>query len=653
MRLFLVKKSLNKALATLLTGAFFLAGCSGGGIPFIGPTATPTLEPTPTAVPIKTLVICLGQEPSSLYLYGDSSQSAWSIFESLYDGPIDTVNYQPQPVILENIPTEENGGITLQSVSVSEGDIVANTEGDLVALKQGVKVFPEGCTSADCAVEWDGTSELKVPQMVVKFKIKAGVNWSDGQPVTAEDSVYSYTIANDPATNASKVLSRKTADYSASDAQTVVWTGVPGYLTQNPSAFFWIPLPKHVLSTYSAEQLNSVEVATEKPIGWGPYMVDEWQKGDHIRMVKNPNYFRASEGLPKYDVVVYRFLGNVQSADITPVMTGECDVIDTSVSMEDQASSIRDLEMKGQLKAYFAEGPEWEGINFGIKPASYDDVFNPYLDRTDFFGDVRTRQAIASCINRDEIVHSNLYGKSTVPTTYLAPNHPFFVSDLTTYAFDPEKGEQLLDEVGWKDTDNDPTTPRVAVGVGNVQDDTPFSITYSATDSSLHSRIADQVKSDLGLCGIDVTVNLLSIGDMYASAPDGQIFGRAFDLAELGWTTGRIPPCYLYTSDEIPTAANEWLGTKRGGLNLTGYSNPAYDQACTNLISAGLDKNAALSANAEALKILAEDVPVLPLFYHLKVMVSRTDLCGLTLDASARSGLANIESLDTSSQCNQ
>jgi peptide/nickel transport system substrate-binding protein len=653
MRLKLSQVMLNKALATLLTGAFLLAGCSGSGISLTGPTATPTPEPTATAVPIKTLVICLGQEPSSLYLYGDSSQSAWSIFESLYDGPIDTVNYEPLPVILENIPTEENGGVTLQPVSVSEGDIVANTEGDLVALKQGVKVFPEGCTSADCAVEWDGTSELKVPQMVVKFKIKSGVNWSDGQPVTAEDSVYSYTVANDPATNASKTMSRKTASYTAQDAQTVVWMGVPGYLTQNPSAFFWIPLPKHVLSTYSAEELNSVEAATQKPIGWGPYMVDEWQKGDHIRMVKNPNYFRASEGLPKYDVVVYRFLGNVQSADITPVMTGECDVIDTSVSMEDQASSIRDLEMKGKLKAYFAEGPEWEGINFGIKPASYDDVFNPYLDRTDFFGDVRTRQAIASCINRDEIVHSNLYGKSTIPTTYLAPNHPFFVSDLTTYAFDPARGEELLDEAGWKDTDNDPTTPRVAVGVANVQDDTPFTITYSATDSPLHSKIAEQVKSDLGQCGIGVTVNLLSTGDMYAAAPAGVIFGRAFDLAELGWTTGRIPPCYLYTTDEIPTEANGWLGTKHGGLNLTGYSNAAYDQACTNLISAGVDKAAALTANADALKILAEEVPVLPLFYHLKVMVSRPDLCGLTLDASARSGLANIEALDTSSQCSQ
>jgi len=647
------QRKLNLALAAFLTSAFLLSSCSGSGISLSGPTATPTVVPTATAVPVKTLVICLGQEPSSLYLYGDSSQSAWSIFESLYDGPIDTVNYEPQAVILEDIPSQENGGVTIQSVSVSEGDIVANTEGDLVALKKGVKVFPEGCTSADCAVEWDGSSELKVSQMVVKFKIKSGVNWSDGQPVSAEDSVYSFTVANDPATNASKKLAKKTASYTAQDAQTVVWTGVPGYLTQNPSAFFWIPLPKHALSTYSAEELNTVEAATKNPIGWGPYMIDEWQQGDHIRMVKNPNYFRASEGLPKYDVVVFRFLGNVQSADITPVLSGECDVIDTSVSMEDQASSIRELEMKGQLKAYFAEGPEWEGINFGIKPASYDDVFNPYLDRSDFFGDVRTRQAIASCINRDEIVHTNLYGKSSVPSTYLAPNHPFFVSDLTTYAFDPEKAEQLLDEVGWKDTDNDPATPRVAVGVPNVQDDTPFSITYSATDSPLHSKIAEQVKSDLGQCGIGVTVNLRSTADMYASAPAGQIFGRAFDLAELGWTNGRIPPCYLYTTDEIPSAANEWLGTKHGGLNLTGYSNAAYDLACTNLITAGLDKAAASTASADALKILADEVPVLPLFYHLKVMVSRSDLCGLTLDASARSGLANIESLDTSSQCSQ
>lgn len=634
------------ALTALLAGAFILTACSSGGLSLTTPTATPTTEPTPTVVPLKTLVVCLGQEPSSLYLYGDSSQSAWSIFESLYDGPIDTVNYEPQPVILENIPNQENGGVTVQSVNVSAGDIVANTEGDLVALKKGVKVFGEGCTSGDCATEWDGSSELKVSQMVVKFKLLSGLKWSDGQPLTADDSVYSYTVASDPATNASKTLVKKTASYTAQDDQTLVWTGVPGYLTQNSSAFFWIPLPKHLLSQYSAKDLNTTDAATKKPIGWGPYMIDEWQQGDHIRMVKNPNYFRAGEGLPKFDVVVYRFLGDVPSADLSPVLTGECDIIDTSVSLEDQILSIREMELQGKVKAYYAEGPEWEGINFGIKPAAYDDVFNPYLDRADFFGDVRTRQAIADCINREDIVHSAYFSLATLPTTYLTPTHPFFVKDLSTYPYDPAKGEQLLDEVGWKDSDGDPGTARVAAGVANVVDGTAFDITYTVTDSTLHATIAKKVKSDLGQCGINVTVNLVSTAGMYASGPDGQVFGRNFDLAELGWTTGRQPPCFLYSTSEIPSAANDWLGTKYGGVNLTGYSNPTYDQDCENLLTSGLDGNAALTANSDALKILADDLPVIPLFYHVKVMVSRTDLNGLTLDASARSGLQNIENLE-------
>jgi peptide/nickel transport system substrate-binding protein len=97
-------------------------------------------------------------------------------------------------VILTQIPDQTNGGVTIQSVAVTTGDLVANTEGDVVALAKGVKVFPEGCTSSTCATEWDGTSDLKVSQMVVKFSLLANLKWSDGQPLTADDSVYSYQV---------------------------------------------------------------------------------------------------------------------------------------------------------------------------------------------------------------------------------------------------------------------------------------------------------------------------------------------------------------------------------------------------------------------------------------------------------------------------
>jgi len=642
----------HPALVSLLLGSVLLSACSG--VPGLSPaTATPTTAATATPVPQKTLVICLGDEPKSLYLYGDSSQSMWSVLESIYDGPIDTVNYVPQPVILENIPSQENGAVVIQAVSVSSGDLVANSDGDLVALEKGVTVFPEGCTSASCAVPWDGTSDLKLSQMTVNFKLISGVKWSDGQALTAADSVYSYQVAADKDTNISKTLIKKTASYTAVDAQTVQWVGIPGYLTLNPSAYFWTPLPQHTLGKIAAKDLSTTDAATRAPLGWGPYMIDQWQAGDHIRLVKNPNYFRASEGLPKFDAVVYRFLGNVPQADLSPILTGECDIIDTSVTMSDQLQTIRSLEKDGKVKGYYGQGPEWEGINFGIKPSSYDDVFNPYLDRTNFFGDVRTRQAIADCIDRQKIINEYEFSLSDLPNSYLTTNHPYYVKDLPAYAYDPAKGEQLLDAVGWKDTDGSADTPRIAQGVTDVVNGKPFEITYLATDAGSNSVIAQAIASNLKQCGIKMDVKLVSAAEMYAAGPDGLVFGRNFDLAQLGWTTGRQNPCFLFSSSEIPTAKNNWLGTKFGGVNITGYSSTTYDQACQTYLSAGLDKDLANQANQQALTQLANDVPFIPLFFKTKVMVSRADLCGLTLDVSSRSGLKDIEKLDIGTTCSK
>jgi peptide/nickel transport system substrate-binding protein len=626
----------------------FLTACGGKTI-FSQPT--PTAEPTATTEPPKTLTICIGDEPDSLYLYGSSSQSMWSVLESVYDGPIDTVNYQPQPVILASIPTLENGGVTLQAAAVTAGDLVANTTGDVVSLAKGVEVFPEGCSSHDCAVAWDGTSELKVVQMTAKFTLLSGLKWSDGQALTADDSVYSFQAAGDAATTASKAQVNKTQSYVSIDSQTVQWTGIPGYLTINPASFFWSPLPKHQLAQFTADQLNTASETTRSPLGWGPYMISEWTSGSQIKLVKNPNYFRASEGLPYYDEVVYRFIGNLPVADLTPVVNGGCDIIDTSVTLGDQWQKIRELELKGDLKGYFGQGPEWEGLNFGIAPSSYDDVFNPYIDRADFFGDVRTRQAFAYCINREEIVTSKIFSLGDVPDSYLTSNHPFHVDGLTTYPYDPEKGKQLLDEVGWKDTDGDPATPRISVGVLTVLDGVPFEITYLATDTLLHNDIKDSIVQDLQQCGIKVNTSLLSVDQMYAAGPDGKVFGRNFDLAEFGWTTGARPPCYLYASTEIPTASNGWLGTKYGGVNITGYKNEAYDQACQTQLTSGLDLEGMKAANTEAMTILSNDLPVLPLFYNIKAMVSRPDLCGLTLDVSSRSSLRGIELLKPGPDC--
>lgn len=632
-----------------------LAACSGGSnVRSATPQSSiPAVTPTPTELPPKTLVVCVAEEPKSLYFYASSSRSMWSVLESIYDGPIDTVKFEPQPVILTQIPSQANGDITIGSVAVSSGDAVANTEGDMVALAKGVKVFPEGCTENSCAVEWDGQSELKLVQMTVNFHLKEGVKWSDGQPLTAEDSVFSYKIAGDPATQVSKILFNKTQSYTALDENTVQWVGKPGFLTLSPTSFFWIPLPSHQLSTLSAEQLNSSDLTNKNPMGWGPYQIDEWVAGDHIRMVKNPNYFRAGEWLPKFDVVVYRFVGSSVNPDIGALQTGECDVMDSSIELDNQLESLGNLKNQGVIKLYYGLGPDWEVLNFGIKPASYDDVYNPYLDRPDFFGDVRVRQAFAYCIDRDTINKTVYLGRSEIPTSYLAPDNPFTVGGLAAYPYDPAQGEKLLDEVGWKDTDGDPSTPRVSSGVANILDGTEFKISYVATQSTAHDISAKIIKKGLAECGIQVDTKQSTAADLYKAAPEGTLFGRNFDLAELAWAVGKQPPCFLYTTSEIPDVKNHWLGTKYGGVNFTGFSNPDYDQACNSLLSAGLSKENFDQANQETQKILAEDLPVIPLYYRLRILAVRKDLCGLTLDTSSRSALSNIEKIDITDTCTE
>ena len=623
---------------------FTLSACGSPALQ--APTDTPTPQPpTPTPVPPKTLVVCLADEPTDLYLYGDTSRAKWSVLEALYDGPLDTIDFEPSAVILSQIPSLENGGVSLRAAAVSEGDPVANVSGDIVALKKGVRVFPAGCTSPDCAIEWDGTAGLELVQMVADFTLIEGVAWSDGEALSAEDSVFSYQVSADVDTLVTNTNLNRTLTYTAIDERTVQWVGKPGFLTLNPATFYWLPLPQHTLASLTPEQMLTDPMTTRQPLGWGAYMLDEWVSGEHIRMVKNPHYFRAAEGLPYFDIVEYRFISAIPEADPSLIVTGDCDIIDTSAGLESQIQPIRQLEEQGQVKTYFGMGPEWEGLFFGIKPSSYDDVYNPYEDRQDIFGDVRVRQAIAYCVNREDIKRVVTLSQSEVPVTFLPPSHPLASTETRVYPHDPERGNQLLDEAGWLDVDGNPSTPRVSQGVANIFNNTPLSLNYYATESSLHTQTASLVVESLAECGISVTPTFVSVADLYAAGPEGRLFGRNFDLAELAWSNGRQPPCFLFSSTEIPKAKNNWLGTRFGGVNITGFANEEFDAACTLTLSAGLDQQLLQTQANLAQQILMEEVPAIPLFFHVKAMASRPDLCGLSLDTTSRSGLKDIESL--------
>jgi peptide/nickel transport system substrate-binding protein len=633
-------------LCGLILGLSLLVAC-GQETP---PPPTPTPEPTLTATPVppRQLTVCLGQEPASLYPVYNPSSPARSVLAAIYDGPIDTNSYGYQAVILERLPSIENGDAQLFSKSVHIGDEVMDASGTPVTLAVGVKIRPVDCQNDACVIEYDGTSEIQMDQMQVTFNLLPRLTWSDGEPLTAEDSVYAYQVAADPASSGSKVLVDRTHSYEAVDETTIQWWGKPGFIDPTYFTNFWSPLPKHLWSQIPVDQLTETDESARTPLGWGAYVIQEWAAGDHITLTKNTRYFRAGEGLPRFDTLTFHFVADPGTA-ISDLLAGTCDILDPSIRLDGQVGLLRSMAEQNQLQALFTTVPLMEELALGIQPSSYDNGIDAGRDRVDYFSDVRVRQALALCLDRQQVVDSVLAGLSSVPNSYLPLEHPLYNPNVTTYSFNVSAAAQMLEQAGWKDVDHDPSTPRQAWGVPGIPDGTPFEINYVTTNAVQRQQVSTILTGSLAQCGIKINVQYLDANTLYAPGPDGILFGRNFDLVEFAMgSTGIEPPCDWYTSSEIPNAANNWVGT-----NVSGYSDPAFDAACLASQQTLPDDPAHAAAYAQVQSIFADELPVIPLYWRVKTAAARADLCHFSLDPTAASSLWNLEAFDYGEACNR
>lgn len=620
----------------------FLVAC-GKPTPTVPPTPLPP-TPSPTPRPPRSLTVCLGQEPTTLFPYGVLSSAARSVLSAVYEGPINTHAYGYQAVILKRLPSLSNGDAQLFPKSVYVGDEVVGADGLPVTLAPGVVVHPSGCRSDSCALKYDGKSEIQMDQMQVTFNLLPSLTWSDGEPLTADDSVYAYQVAADPKIPASKYVIDRTQSYEAADATTVQWWGKPGFIDPTYFTNFWMPLPKHLWDQIPADQLFDADIASRTPVGWGPYVITDWASGDAIALEKNPHYFRAGEGLPKFDLLTFRFIPDPQAA-VSALIAGQCDLLDPSIPLDGQVGLLQSMTASKQLKAVFATTPVMEQLAIGIKPSSYDNGYNPGLDRPNLLGDHRVRQAIVLCLDRQKVVDTVLFGLSSVPDTYVPVEDPLYNTGVTTYAFNVEAGRQLLEQAGWRQVGNDPTAARQAYGVTGVPDGAPLVLNYATTDATQRVQVSTILAASLAQCGIKTDVQYLEAAGLYAPGPQGALFGRAFDLAEFAIrSAGLEPPCEWYTSAEIPNAANHWVGT-----NISGYSSPAFDAACQSGQQSLPDDSGYADAYHQTEAIFSEDLPVIPLYWRVQVAASRKDLCNYVLDPTTSSALWNVAVLDIGS----
>ncbi|MCZ7552412.1 MAG: peptide ABC transporter substrate-binding protein [Anaerolineales bacterium] len=603
----------------------------------------PTAESTDIPIPAEpsVLTVCLGQEPASLFLYGDSSQSARAVRQAIYDGPVDILGYEPAPVILEDLPTLAGGGVRFEPVTVQPGAELIDSRGQQVSLAEGVSFLPAGCADFSCALTYSGGEPVQMDQQVVEFRLRPGLTWADGAPLRADDSVYSFEMAQSLYPRARADIIVRTHSYRALDETAVEWRGIPGFHYAGYLAAFFTPLPRHAWGAAAAQDLLTAETATRKPLGWGAYQIDEWVGGDHITLSRNPNYFRKDEGLPRFDTLVFRFVNNAEEA-LAAIQSGECDLLDESVSIQDALPQFGQAQKEGKLTLLQQTGAAWEHLDFGI--VSRNPTLPPvFLSR-------EARQAVAWCIDRQKIVDELLMGRSSVMDSYIPADHPLFNPDVKRYSFDPNTANALLDAAGWRDDDGNPETPRRAQGVAGVPDGTALAVGLSTSDQAQAQRIAEIVRASLAQCGIQIDLQTLPADQLFGTGPTAPIFGQNFSLAQFGWMGAWQPPCFLYTTQEIPGPYPEFP-KGWGGANASGFSDPDYDRACQRAQSALPEQPEFRAAHFLAQVIFAENLPALPLFAHAKQAVVRPGLCGVTLDAYTDSALWNIEEFGSGDNC--
>lgn len=601
-------------------------------------TETVVVEPEETEIPDqpKDLIVCMAQEPDTLYPYGGSMLAATAVQVALFETEVTTFSYDYQALGIEKLPNLDDGDAAIAQVEVNEGDLVLDAAGNPVTLEAGVSVInADGET-----VEFDG-SPITMEQLSADFTLNPRV-WSDGTPVTAADSVYSFELNRDPDTPAGKFVADRTASYEATGELGLSWTGIPGFLDPTYFLNVWQPLPQHVWGQFSATELLEAEESTRLPVSDGAFHIVEWAAGDSIRVEPNPFYYRQAEGLPYLDSVTFKFIPDTNQL-IAQLISGACDIGTQDGLTASDAPFLIEAENNGLLTPYFQTGTVFEHIDFGVN--SYGD-YGDDQGRPDWFEDVRVRQAMTMCTDRQGMVDNILYGRSEVIHTYIPTVHPLYPEEgLTEWPYDVDAANALLDEVGFTDNDGDGIR-EYYTDRGTSWEGEPFAITLGTTaGNDMRQQMTQIFKANMLDCGIDVELYYPPASEWFADGPDGPLFGRRYDLGEFAWVSAVQPSCNLYLSSQITGPEEEGFGGW-GATNNTGWSNEAFDQACNTALSSLPGTPEYEESHKEAQRIFSQEVPVIPAFLRLIVAAARPNVIGFGVDPTGGTELQNIYQFD-------
>jgi peptide/nickel transport system substrate-binding protein len=453
----------------------------------------------------------------------------------------------------------------------------------------------------------DGDWQVRPDGMEVTWKLRTDVRWHDGTPLTADDFVFGFQVAIDRELAVQSLADLPSiTDVRAADPQTLIIAWKALSVRGNANAHDGVPaIPRHLLGDlYHAGDKVAFENSAlwnTQWVGLGPYRLANWVQGTQIEGAAFDGYFL---GRPKFDHLVIRYVGD-PNALVASVLAGEIDVVPLGAQLDlGQMVAVRqDWEARGEA-----------GLTLPV-PKGVRAVYLQFRDpNAPWVADPRARKALLHALDREQIVESMLFGltpRADFLTAREDPVYPLIERQrLPTYDYDQARVERLLAEAGWSRGGD--RLFRNAAGQS-------FAIDVTSSSSG------DNVRENQAIAGQWSAAGFESNPTPYGRGVRGQDAREARHVMKGAliwpWNFSLTAPG-IVTSKEIGTERNRWVGDNYGG-----YSNPAYD-ALYERFTTELDAGKRQEAQLQMLKIAAEELPVLPVFYTTLSLVARKGLEG-------------------------
>jgi peptide/nickel transport system substrate-binding protein len=423
--------------------------------------------------------------------------------------------------------------------------------------------------------------EFGPDSLSLMYRIRSSAVWSDGQPITSADVVFTYELIRRPEIASPRIEFWENLDsLVAVDDHNVTFffkRHYPGMLFHTGIGI----IPAHVFDGHTADNATLANHPTlvqpdSQLVVSGPFSVEEWLRGEQLVLVPNP---RAFIGNPSLERVVFRIVPEVTTR-LVELENGSIDAINPA-PVEAAARLAEDprFRIESVTQRYY-DYIAWNGVR-------YEPFTSPSV-----------RLALSLAIDRDEV----LAGLAIAPYAQPAagPYPPIFRmlvdATLEPDPFLPDSARALLAAAGWSDSDGDGVLDR---------DGQPFEFTLlTQAGNERRTSAAQVVQAQLAAVGIDMQVQALDFGALL----DILFATREFDAVLLGWQVG-LEPDYVvglfWPSDHT--------------FNITGYASEAVDVAIDRAMSAASSSEAAAEWKAVA-RASADDHPYAFLWYFSELV---------------------------------